>query len=64
MNKKWSKKKKITVAVIIIAVLALAAAVLYIALKPEDPIKTQIAEVTSGDITETFDTMAIVNQHR
>ena len=60
MNKKWSKKKKITVAVIIIAVLALAAAVLYIALKPEDPIKTQIAEVTSGDITETFDTMAIV----
>ncbi len=60
MNKKWSKKKKITVAIIIVAVLALLAAVLYITFKPEDPIKTQIVDVTSGDITETFDTTAIV----
>lgn len=60
MNKKWSKKKKIIAAIIIVAVLALAAAVLYIAFKPEDPIVTQIADIESGDITETFDTTAIV----
>ncbi len=60
MNKKWSKKKKIVTAVILVAVLALAAAVLYIALKPEDPIETQIHEIESGNITETFDTTAIV----
>ena len=60
MNKKWSKKKKITVAIIIAAVAALTAAVLYIALKPEDPIETEICQVQSGDITETFDTTAIV----
>lgn len=60
MNKKWSKKKKITVAIIIVAVLALLATVLYITFKPEDPIKTQIVEVTSGDITEVFETTAIV----
>lgn len=60
MNKKWSKKKKIVTAVIIVAVLALTAAVLYIALKPEDPTVTQIHEITKGDITETFDTTAVV----
>lgn len=60
MNKKWSKKKKITAAILLVLVLALVAAVLYIALKPEDPIKTQIVEVKKGDITETFDTTAIV----
>lgn len=60
MNKKWSKKKKIITAVIIVAVVALAAAVLYIALKPEDPIETEIYQVQTGDITETFDTTAIV----
>ena len=60
MNKKWSKKKKITTAVLLVLVLALVAAVLYIALKPEDPIKTQFVEVKKGDITETFDTTAIV----
>lgn len=60
MNKKWSKKKKITTAILVVLVLALVAAVLYIALKPEDPIKTQFVEVTKGDITETFDTTAIV----
>lgn len=60
MNKKWSKKKKITVAIIIVAIAALTAAVLYIAFKPEDPTVTQIHEITKGDITETFDTTAIV----
>lgn len=60
MNKKWSKKKKIITAVIIVAILALVAAVLYIAFKPEDPTVTQIHEITKGDITETFDTTAIV----
>ncbi len=60
MNKKWSKKKKIIVAIIAVAVLALTASVLYIALKPEDPIETQIHDVTKGDITATFDTTAIV----
>ena len=53
MNKKWSKKKKITVTIIIVAVVALVAAVLYIALKPEDPIETEIYQVQTGDITET-----------
>lgn len=60
MNKKWSKKKKIVTAIIIVAVLALVAAVLYIAFKPEDPTVTQIHEIETGDITETFDTTAIV----
>lgn len=60
MNKKWSKKKKIIAAIIIVAVLALTAAVLYIAFKPEDPTVTQIHEIQSGNITETFDTTAIV----
>lgn len=60
MNKKWSKKKKITTAIIIAVVAALTAAVLYIALKPDDPIETEIYQVQSGDITETFDTTAIV----
>lgn len=60
MNKKWSKKKKIIAAVIIAAVLALVAAVLYIAFKPEDPTETQIHEIQTGDITETFDTTAVV----
>lgn len=60
MNKKWSKKKKIVAAIIIVAVLALVAAVLYIAFKPEDPTETQIHEIVQGDITETFDTTAIV----
>lgn len=60
MNKKWSKKKKIVTAVIIVAILALVAAVLYIAFKPEDPTVTQIHEITKGNITETFDTTAIV----
>ncbi len=60
MNKKWSKKKKIITAVIIVAVAALTAAVLYIALKPEDPTVTEIHQIQSGDITETFDTTAIV----
>lgn len=60
MKKKWSRKKKVIAAIIIIAVLSLLAAVLYIAFKPEDPITTQIAEIEKGDITETFDTTAIV----
>lgn len=60
MNKKWSKKKKIVAAILIVIVLALVAAVLYIAFKPEDPIITQITEIETGDITETFDTTAIV----
>ena len=60
MNKKWSKKKKITAAILLVLVLALVAAVLYIALKPEDPTKAQLVEVKKGDITETFDTTAIV----
>lgn len=60
MNKKWSKKKKIIAAIIGVVVLALTAAVLYIALKPEDPVVTQIHEIQKGDITETFDTTAIV----
>ncbi len=60
MNKKWSTKKKVIAAVIIVAVLALTAAALYIALKPDDPIETQIHEITNGTITESFDTTAIV----
>lgn len=60
MNKKWSKKKKIIAAIIGVAVLALTASVLYIALKPEDPIETQIHDVAKGEITATFDTTAIV----
>ncbi len=60
MNKKWSTKKKAIASVIIIAVVALTAAALYIALKPDDPIVTQIHEIKSGNITETFDTTAIV----
>ena len=60
MNKKWSKKKKIIAAVIGVVVLALTASVIYIALKPEDPVETQIHDVTKGDITATFDTTAIV----
>ena len=60
MNKKWSKKKKIIAAIIGVAVLALTASVIYIALKPEDPIEAQIHDVVKGDITATFDTTAIV----
>ena len=60
MNKKWSKKKKIIAAVIGVVVLALTVSVIYIALKPEDPIETQIHEIVKGDVTETFDTTAIV----
>ena len=60
MNKKWSKKKKVVTAILIAIVLSLVAGVLYIAFKPEDPIVTQMTEITTGDITETFDTTAIV----
>lgn len=60
MNKKWSKKKKIIAAIIGVAILALTASVLYIALKPEEPIETQIHDVAKGEITATFDTTAIV----
>ncbi len=60
MNKKWSKKKKIVTAVIIVVILALVASVFYIAFKPEDPTVTQIHTIVRGDITETFDTTAIV----
>ncbi len=60
MDKKWSKKKKIITAVIVVAIVALVAAVLYIAFKPEESVKTEITTIKSGDITETFDTTALV----
>lgn len=64
MKRKWSKKKKIIASVIIIAVLALTAAALYIAFKPEPPVETQIHDITSGSITESFDTTAIVQSSK
>lgn len=64
MNRKWSKKKKVIAAVIIIAVLALTATALYIAFKPDPPVETQIHDITSGSITESFDTTAIVQSSK
>ncbi len=64
MNRKWSKKKKITAAIIIICVAALAVAMCVILFSPEPPVQTELYDITSGSITESFDTTAIVQSSK
>ncbi len=60
MDNKWTKKKKIWVAVATVLIAALIATVCYIAFRPDKPVSALITKAKIGDITETFETTATI----
>ncbi|MGN0520848.1 MAG: hypothetical protein ACI4LB_08925 [Candidatus Fimenecus sp.] len=59
-TKNWSKKKKVTVAVLVIVVAALVISIIYANYKPDELPTYALAEVQRGDIQSTFDTQGVV----
>lgn len=58
--KKWSKKKKITAAVSLVLVCAIATVSLYALLKPDGGPNVSISQVSLNDVIQTLDTAGTV----
>lgn len=59
-TKNWTKKKKITVAILVIVIAALVISVAYANFKPAELPSYALAEVQRGEIQSTFDTQGVV----